>query len=192
MEFQISTADWSKAASALKHSDKDLYKALRKAVRDAAKPLLTDMRKAVKSIDSSASGGGGGGNARAAWALRGHAGTSSGVLLASGLAAKAAGRSGLRDTVARSTRVKIRDSGAQAGARIAVEGMPPDQRSLPAYLDQGSWRHPVMGNRHAWVTQTASPPGWFTKTAEQHLPKARQKVEAATKGALDAIARRAD
>ena len=54
-------------------------------------------------------------------------------------------------------------------------------------MDEGTWRHPVMGNRHAWVTQTVSPAGWFTTTARQSLPKVRPEAEAAIQEALDKI-----
>ena len=37
-------------------------------------------------------------------------------------------------------------------------------------MNDGEWRHPVMGNRDVWVDQYVSPSGWFTATARRKHP----------------------
>ncbi len=41
-----------------------------------------------------------------------------------------------------------------------------DAAYLPARTNEGRWRHPVMGNKNVWVTQT-SRQGWFDGTARK-------------------------
>ena len=119
-----------------------------KGVRDAARPLQVKLRESVRGLDSSAkSSGGHVGRGAYSPAAKG---TAASVLIASGLAAKAAGRSGLRDSIARSIRIVAKDSGYgdQVGVRVAQHGgLSADQRRLPRHMDKGGWRHPVMGDR---------------------------------------------
>lgn len=66
----------------------------------------------------------------------------------------------LRPALRKATRVEVKLSGRQAGARIRVDGrrMPDGMGSLPAmYEGDKRWRHPVWGNREVWVTQMPHP-----------------------------------
>jgi hypothetical protein len=84
------------------------------------------------------------------------------------------GAGGITGRIAAATKVSI----TGRGVRIRVNnGSLGNARKLPAYIDAGkTWRHPVMGNRRAWVSQTASEPGWFTKTGLQHHPQIKREV----------------
>lgn len=73
---------------------------------------------------------------------------------------------GLRAAIAGAIRVRPTASGVLITVDTGALG---DRSNLPALIDgQGRWRHPVLGNRRAWVTQWANPTGWFTKTAQTH------------------------
>lgn len=88
--------------------------------------------------------------------------------------------SGLRAEIARAVRIQILLS-RQPAVRVLVNGsaMPEGKRALPAYMDGGKkrWRHPVFGNRHAWVSQTPHP--YFWRGIEPHIKDARAAVLAA-------------
>jgi hypothetical protein len=129
-----------------------LKKELRRTVVAAAKPLQADLRAAVMRLDSKAAGLGGGSRRRSQ-----HRGAKS-----------VTRRHGLRASIARSVKIKVRMTGATAGVRVYVDrkALPHSQRNLPAAMnDPGGWRHPVWGNRKAWVQQTGGP--WWTSTVRQ-------------------------
>lgn len=192
IEIEVTGVDWARAAAAVKALDRDLFRDLSREIGRIAKPMVDDMRQAVQATSSSAGGGGSISSAtagRAAFTLS----RSRGALTARKFAG-VVGRSGLRAAVARSVQVQRRTSGSSAGVRIKANAssMPADQRSLPAYMDEGSWRHPVLGNRAAWVTQTVTPPGWFTKTAATSGGKVRAEIMQVTADAVSETARRLD
>jgi hypothetical protein len=103
--------------------------------------------------------------------------------------ARAVGGSGLRASVARSLRLVNRAAGDSYTLTIQAEGsrMPAGQQNLPRAMNTGRWRHPVMGNMNAWVTQMVSPPDWFMKEAE----KAKPKLVADVKRVMDEYAAKA-
>ena len=43
-----------------------------------------------------------------------------------------------------------------------------DQRSLPAHMNKGSWRHPLFGDRDHWYV-TRSRRGWFSNTVRNKV-----------------------
>lgn len=58
-------------------------------------------------------------------------------------------------------------------------------------LDEGLVRHPVYGNRSAWVAQRLATGGAFTAAFNRNAPKVRDEVNAEIQKALDQIAREA-
>jgi hypothetical protein len=97
----------------------------------------------------------------------------------------------LRALLAKATRVEVRLTGRQAGARLRVDGrrMPTGMRSLPAYWEgtKPRWRHPVFGDRDTWVDQRARPT--FEKVVRPSEAEARREVERVVGRTLDKIAR---
>ena len=93
---------------------------------------------------------------------------------------QAVGASGdLSAAIARSVTVSTRFSGRNTGVNIRASGakMPEkNMRRLPKYVDRGSWRHPVYGNRKAWVVQQSWAPGWFTQAGRSELPAVRDDM----------------
>lgn len=157
--FEIDSTDIKNLAKVLRKVSPTLGREMRRAVRAAAKPVITDMKSEI------------GGNAMAAYGGGPH--SYDGPSGAGGITAK----------MQRS--VSLRVSGGRV--RIFVRpGALGNAAKLPAYIDAGTaWRHPVMGNRRAWVSQRGSAAGWFTDTAHRHYPQVRSDVQ----DALDDTAR---
>jgi hypothetical protein len=134
---------------------KVLRKSLTKRLGAAVKPLVPEIRSAVKAIPSKGSGG-------SASASR------------SAMSSRASG--GLRDAIARAVQQKTSLSGQSVGVRLRVDStkMPADQRSLPAMLEGITpWRHPTFGHE-PWVPQEAHP--YFYKTITPHLDQVENEV----------------
>ena len=53
-------------------------------------------------------------------------------------------------------------------------------------LDEGTVRHPVYGDRKAWVEQSITP-GYFTDTVEAEAPKIRDEVTGAISKYIETI-----
>ena len=178
--------DWSKTVKALKGADKIIRLELGKEIRQVSAPIVADMRSAIKGWDSVATSTGGGRSQRA----RVHIERSRKATAARAVAQKrlARGGFGLRDTIAKSLQTKISLAGKRQGVRIRVDTgkLGHQARSLPRRIDTGTWRHPVYGNRNAWVEQKGQS-GWFSDTAARHLPGARRGIMAAMDKAMKKI-----
>ena len=188
MSIRIDASSFVHASQVLKDFDPELRKEMMKGISVAARYLHRELRSSVQGLSSKGSFSSGHAR-RAAHTLRNRKESIS-ILQASGAVGKAAGRAGLRDTIARNTRIVKKDSGlaGQVGVRIAVQGMPADQRKLPRHMDKGAWRHPVYGNRNAWVTQTVSPSGWWSNPVKKSGPATRVAVEKAINDAMRKLA----
>ena len=158
--FEIDSQDIKNLAKVLRKVSPTLGREMRRAVREAAKPVITDMKSTI------------GGNAMSA--------VGTGVHAYDG----PTGGGGITAKMQRS--VSLRVSGGRV--RIFVRpGALGSAAKLPAYIDAGTtWRHPVHGNKKAWVSQRGSAAGWFTDTAHQHFPQVRKDVQ----DALDDTARK--
>jgi hypothetical protein len=154
------------------YGSKELRKEMTGAITKIAKDgILPDVKASVKGGRSGARGGGY--KARGQFAME-----KSTAKNRERAAAKAAAGAGLRDTIARGVEVSNRASGPRAGVRIIhrTSALPPDQKSLPRHMNRGRWRHPVFGDREAWVTQTFTP-GWFDKPIIAKRPQVRAAIE---------------
>lgn len=77
----------------------------------------------------------------------------------------------LRSSIAGAITVSVTGSGVRIkvnGARLGK------RRALPGKIDEGQWRHPVFGNRNAWVSQRGQP--WFGVTFDRHRTQIRRAV----------------
>lgn len=156
--YEIDSTDIKNLAKVLRKVSPELGREMRKAVRTAAKPVLTDMKSTI------------GDNAMTAWGGGVHA--YDGPSGAGGITAK----------MQRNIRMRI------SGGKVRIYVPPAGSiGKIAASIDAGKpWRHPVMGNRKAWVSQTGSAAGWFTDTAHHHYPQVRADVQ----DALDDTARK--
>ncbi len=128
---------------------RDLRRQMGREIRTVAKPVIDDMRSTVSGMSLPATGG-----------AEPYTGPTGG--------------GGITGRIAAATRVSI----TQGGVRIRVStGSLGNASKLPGYIDAGTtWRHPVMGNRKAWVSQSASEPGWFSRTGIEHHPQIKRQV----------------
>jgi hypothetical protein len=96
---------------------------------------------------------------------------------------------GLRQRVARATRIQV----LQTGIKISVAGrrVDPKYPSLVFYLNgfprRRPWRHPVFGHRLVWVAQRGREV--FYPTLIQFAPRWRRGVVAAMQETIDEIER---
>lgn len=98
-------------------------------------------------------------------------------------------RGGLNEFVAGSKlATRSRGGGRTPGVRItATKTGGHDLRAI----DNGRLRHPVFGNRAAWVTQSVKP-GWFTKTMQDGAPVVRKEIVSVLDDVADQLAREVD
>lgn len=93
-------------------------------------------------------------------------------------------------TVARATKPFVRQAGKQAGVGVSVpDGAVRRFPKAPRRLNAARWRHPVYGNRRAWVSQTGAP-GWFSGPLEAKRTAYRAAVVHAMDEAVKRIERR--
>lgn len=163
---------FARKAKAAGSEGKGLINELRRAMKDGAKPVTEDARSNVMALSSKARGSG----ARAARTAFRISKRKRG--LSEHAKAKIHAHTGLRSSAARATQLQVTLGGKTVRARIRVNSsmMPADQRKLPAHMNSGRWRHPVLGNKRAWVTQTVSPDHWFDRAVDKGGPKVREQA----------------
>lgn len=170
----IGTDQFQRLARDLKRAGRgDLVRELAKSMRTASRPVVDLAKSNVLGVGTSSSRGGASARAaRAAHLLRRRKSPTGRAKL---LAHR---RSGLRSAVARTVSVQVRAGGKSASVRIRSNTslMPVDQRKLPRHMNTGKWRHPVFGNREAWVTQTVSPNQWFDRAMREGGPRVHAKA----------------
>jgi hypothetical protein len=95
----------------------------------------------------------------------------------------------LRTLLANATRIEVRTTGKQAGARIRVDGrkMPAGMKALPRYWEgeKRPWRWPVYPGRSDRTRTTTFDARWaqgrarptFDRTVEPHSPQVRREVD---------------
>lgn len=138
----ISGTNFADVASVLSGGGRTIPRQLQKDLRQAARPMVRDMQSAIINVGMT---------------VEVRTGTAVGLRGSGG---------GLRAAIAGAVRVRPTSVGAIVDVDTGSLG---DRENLPALIDgQGRWRHPVLGNRNAWVTQWANPTGWFTRTAQRH------------------------
>lgn len=166
----------------------DIGKTLRKAIRDAARPAMEDVRASVLTLNITGDQGstgvlaptrGGGRKVRGAKAAE-RARTDVGKALAHR-------RAGLRQTVAAAVRVRALSRGVTI--EVNYDRMPNNQRGLPNALNlKKGWRHPVFGNRDVWVFERGGP--WFYEPLYKHVTHFNTAVRNAMTEASDKLAQR--
>lgn len=168
----VDLKDFARKLRAAKNG-KALRAKVGRALRDAAKPVVADVKASVMAV--SVTGARGGGSKRREGTFRAHRPR----------ARTPRGGFGLRATIARGAKSSVRFSGKRVGLRIFMDNshMPRSQRNLPSHLDNPrGWRHPVFGNRSTWVTQRGEP--YFRRVMVRHTPRVREVVRRAVSDAL--------
>ena len=183
VEVEVLGTKFARVAGELRGSSPRLRRRMGVSIRAAANPVKEALAQAAMGLSSEASV-----SSRRGWAKVAH-----GLRWTSRKLSTKGGRwggfrssgGGLRTKIAGSLQIQVKSAGASPSILIRANPgkMPARMKSLPAATDKGRWRHPVMGNRRVWATQTASPPGWFTVTGPQHFPE----VQHAISDAIDAF-----
>lgn len=83
---------------------------------------------------------------------------------------------GLRTTLAANVKARVRSSTRRLG--VSTTTTVPGTKRLAKHTNQKSWRHPVYGNRNAWVSQSLDP-DWFYKAGLSKRAEARELVRRA-------------
>jgi hypothetical protein len=152
MTWQVSADDLRDIGLALKLEEDGvrLRRQLSKELRDAVAPAVADAK---------------------------------GRLMSMGSAGLARDGEPLRKAVASRMQVQARLTGKSAGVKVRARksGLPRDFANAPKRLNRdGGWRHPVFGNREAWVSQRGAP-GWFDDPMQQRKAEFRAAVERAVR-----------
>ena len=143
MRLMVQGTNFAHVAEVLRGGGQSIPRDLQRDLRKAARPMQRAMQRAIIDVSMT---------------TEVRTGTAVGLPSTSG--------GGLRAAIAGAVRIRPTSVGAIIDVDTASLG---DRQNLPALIDgQGRWRHPVLGNRYAWVTQWASPTGWFTQTAVRH------------------------
>jgi hypothetical protein len=167
--------EFAALAAKMRGADKTIRKEMSQAVKAATAPAEKAAKVAVLALDAKGSGGGGGKQ------RSGHNTTAGGKLPK---------HTGLRQNIAKGVTRKITYNGARIGIRIRVDGkhLPANQQTLITRTNDGKqFRHPVMGNRDAWVNQQFSPKGWFDDTIRHHLPQIQSDLAKAMARAMQQL-----
>jgi hypothetical protein len=143
----------------------DVVKNTAKRMRQTMKPIVPDMRRAIRAIPSH------GDDERSKQAIQDRP-------------------RGLRDAAARGVQVKVSFSGSKVSARIRIDPrhFPPGQKALPKLLDgtKPNWKHPTYGHKPN-VTQRPHP--FFTQTIRRHETGVRAEMAKVLSDAADALSR---
>lgn len=180
------TNDFRKLARELREAgNTKLTRRLRTKMARAGRGMQDEARRNVMAITSNSTRGGG--TAERARFMAGRTGR-----LTERAQTRIREHSGLRAATAAATKVETKFTGRDVGVRLrtSLRMMPTNQRKLPVHLNTGKWRHPVRADPRktradwAWVTQTVTPAGYFTR-ATRKAPEVR---EAAAQAVTETIA----
>jgi hypothetical protein len=182
-----------KVAAHMTEASAGLKKEVRLALREACKPVVSDIKAAMMAEQLPAKWTSGGG---------GHAaGGGSGQRLQASLGRRKrpvseksmrrmAASSGLRETIAASVGINVglNPKAPYVKIRVNTGRLPENQRGLPKAIEKRFWRHPVYGNKNAWVQQSGQP--FFYSNIQKRVPEIEAKVAAvATKFILETAGR---
>jgi hypothetical protein len=173
---------FARVSAELKAADPKLQRKMLRGLRHSSEPVKQAMMNAAGDLTFKGMGSG----ARIGWAralhkrartvrslfMPGYSQSAEASVPWKSRAKGGQGGIGLRSSIANSLVLSVSGGGASPAIKIrAVPGRMPGRNtgSLPAAVDKGYWRHPVMGNRKVWAGQAANPPGWFTKTGPKHF-----------------------
>lgn len=146
-------------AAQLREADRvDLRRGLQKAIKAAAKPTLDAVQASARGISTRGIRKPG-----AKHPFRGPTGSH-----------------GTRAAIANAVVADVKLSGDNPSVRfrVAASRLPANIRVLPRKFDDGgTFRHPVMGNRNVWVSQTGDP--WFWPPIRDHIRVFRAEIDKA-------------
>jgi hypothetical protein len=133
----------------------DLGKGLNRAIKNAAEPTLKDIRESAERLNTR--------GIRKPGARRPFV--------------KVMPPKGLRRKIAESVTATVSVLAENPRVQFRTgRGLPAELANMPRNLDKpGVFRHPVMGNRGAWVGQTGDP--WFFEPIKNNLRTFRAEID---------------
>jgi hypothetical protein len=157
LDIQVQGAeDLRRMATALRRADRtDLARNLNKGMRRAADPMKRAVQDSAEGIHTT--------GFRKPGAKHPYE--------------REATAKGTRKAIAEAVTVDVRVSEDDPRLRIQVQEskLPARLKGMPRKFDAGKkWRHPVEGNRNAWVDQIADP--WFFPPIKEHLKDVRAEM----------------
>lgn len=160
--------DLRKMARALREADKvGLGRELGKAIKDAAKPTERAIQESARNFQTH--------GVRRPGARRPFT--------------RAMPSKGTRARIANAVKAEVRINEENPRVRFSVKNsqLPENLKGMPSKFDSPTpWRHPVLGNRNAWVSQTGSSWFWppirdriklFRAELDKALDRTREKLE---------------
>jgi hypothetical protein len=183
--------EFRRAALSLRGADKTVTAEVAKNMRQAAKPVVAQIRTEVRSSKGQ-SPKGASARERQLHALRRVRGKGEGGALTERQVRSANKRlerlSSLREAIAAASgsSVSVTDKKTALAFRVRASQLPPSQRKLPRrWNSEKGWRHPVFGNREVWVPQVGHP--YFHKVIRARQGEITGAVVAAVKEAAEKI-----
>lgn len=74
--------------------------------------------------------------------------------------------------------VRVDEENPRVSFSVRGARLPLELKNMPRKFDSGQiWRHPVLGNRNAWVGQIAEP--WFFEPIRDHIRDFRAEIDVA-------------
>lgn len=157
-EFTVDTKDFRELFARSSKVEPKLRTALRRRIRDAAKGVAEDVKaEALKP--------GEGVGTKAGWTPR--------IVRTK--------KTGLRQNIAGAVKVGILTGNSRSGVRITTNAP-----LAGAWQARRGWRHPVFGDRDAWVQQRGRP-DYFYGTVWAGRDRVKTAVEEAMKEAADSL-----
>ena len=157
-EFTVDTKDFRTLFARSSKVEPKLRTALRRRIRDAAKGVAEDVKaEALKP--------GEGVGTKAGWTPR--------IVRTK--------KTGLRQNIAGAVKVGILTGNSRSGVRITTNAP-----LAGAWQARRGWRHPVFGDRDAWVQQRGRP-DYFYGTVWAGRDRVKTAVEEAMKEAADSL-----
>lgn len=141
-------------ADLLRAADKKLGRQLTRAIKRAADPTVKDLQEAARGIRTS------------------------------GVRKPGSRHPFLKEMPPKGTRAKIADSITSVvsvmsdNPRVQFRtgrGLSADLKPMPRKFDEAEFRHPVMGNRHVWVSQRSDP--WWFEPIRKRLRTFREEID---------------
>jgi hypothetical protein len=157
LDIQVRGANKLRAmADQLRKADKEyLGRQLTRAIKRAAEPTLKDLRESARNIHTT--------GVRKPGARR----PFTAVMPPKGIRAKVADSITANVTISENPRVQFKTG----------RGLPAELKNMPRNFDVGEFRHPIMGNRDAWVSQRSDP--WFFEPIRRNLKTFRAEIDVA-------------
>jgi hypothetical protein len=202
------TEQLKELSRAMRAAPKQMRAQIVRDLRGAVKPVTKEIQDTVRSAPTTVVGATSGRGRRAAHKLNRTKGLSDyrarEIAMKTGKttgqvqaeyrakqAAKALAGAGLRDSIARCVSTSVSASGpagVNATWRTRADQMPNLQRKLPKnFNNPKGWRHPVFGNRDAWVKQVGTP--YFDVTILKHRDELAKNVADAIQATAELLAR---